>query len=169
MTEGRQRHEFFESTIVHDQCWLGRRGIGLRTWETSRSPPREGDGRADAPPDLQSLVVPERRKVLESMRREDIPGAAVCLIHEGKAWIEGFGVTDRGSNRRVSTDTIFSIQATSKNFNGNIACRTARASRPRPADFSLPIGLHGPKPFRAGAATEDDVAASAQSPCGFHA
>jgi CubicO group peptidase (beta-lactamase class C family) len=78
--------------------------------------PREGDGRADAPPDLQSLVVPERRKVLESMRREDIPGAAVCLIHEGKAWIEGFGVTDRGSNRRVSTDTIFSIQSTSKNF-----------------------------------------------------
>src|SRR5882757_168598 len=77
---------------------------------------REGARRTDAPPELQSLVVPERKNIVESMAREDIPGAAVCLIHEGKTWIEGFGVTDGGSNRRVSTDTIFSIQSASKNF-----------------------------------------------------
>jgi CubicO group peptidase (beta-lactamase class C family) len=50
------------------------------------------------------------------MAREDIPGAAIGLIHERGVWIEGFGVTDRRSNRRISTDTIFSIQSTSKNF-----------------------------------------------------
>lgn len=50
------------------------------------------------------------------MARDDIPGVAVCLIHDGKpAWIEGFGVTDRRSNAQVATDTIFSIQSTSKN------------------------------------------------------
>ena len=81
-----------------------------------RAVAREGASRADLPPALQSLVAPERRNIVESMAREDIPGAAVCLIHQGKAWIEGFGVTDRASNRRVSTDTIFSIQSTSKNF-----------------------------------------------------
>lgn len=76
----------------------------------------ESTSRSEVPPELQSLVAPERRNVIENMAREDIPGAAVCLIRERDAWIEGFGVTDRGSSRRVSTDTIFSIQSTSKNL-----------------------------------------------------
>lgn len=51
------------------------------------------------------------------MEREDIPGVAVCLIHDGHvAWTEGFGVTDRRSRRRIQQNTIFSIQSTSKNF-----------------------------------------------------
>jgi CubicO group peptidase (beta-lactamase class C family) len=51
------------------------------------------------------------------MAKEDIPGVAVCLIYEGKpAWIEGFGVTDGHSNRHIDSDTIFSIQSTSKNI-----------------------------------------------------
>jgi CubicO group peptidase (beta-lactamase class C family) len=81
-----------------------------------RAGAREGASRADVPPELQSLVAPERSNIVEGMAREDIPGAAICLIHEGKTWIEGFGVTDKASNRRVSSDTIFSIQSTSKNF-----------------------------------------------------
>jgi len=76
----------------------------------------ESASRSEVPPELQSLVAPERRNVIENMARQDIPGAAVCLIRERDAWIEGFGVTDRGSSRRVSTDTIFSIQSTSKNL-----------------------------------------------------
>jgi CubicO group peptidase (beta-lactamase class C family) len=81
-----------------------------------RAGAREGASPAGAPPELQSLIAPERRNVIESMAREEIPGAALCLIRDRKAWIEGFGVTGRRSNRRVSTDTIFSIQSTSKNF-----------------------------------------------------
>lgn len=76
---------------------------------------REGS-RASAPPELQSLVAPERKNIVDSMASEDIPGAAVCLIHEGVAWIEGFGVTDRVSNHPISAATIFSIQSTSKNL-----------------------------------------------------
>jgi CubicO group peptidase (beta-lactamase class C family) len=71
----------------------------------------------EAPPDLQPLIDRERKNIIETMAKEDIPGAAVCLIYEGKpAWIEGFGVTDRHSNRRIDLDTIFSIQSTSKNI-----------------------------------------------------
>jgi CubicO group peptidase (beta-lactamase class C family) len=92
-------------TAAASVCALGR-----------RTGAAESASRSEVPPELQSLVVPERRNIVESMAAEDVPGAAVCLIRERDAWIEGFGVTDRGSRRRVSTDTIFSIQSTSKNF-----------------------------------------------------
>jgi CubicO group peptidase (beta-lactamase class C family) len=63
------------------------------------------------------LVESERRSIREAMAQADIPGVAVCLIRDGKpAWVEGLGVTDRGSNHPVSVDTIFSIQSTSKNI-----------------------------------------------------
>jgi CubicO group peptidase (beta-lactamase class C family) len=70
----------------------------------------------DAPPELQFLVAPERKHILESMATEDIPGVSVCLIADDRAWIEGFGVTGGNSSRRVGTDTLFSLQSTSKNF-----------------------------------------------------
>jgi CubicO group peptidase (beta-lactamase class C family) len=81
-----------------------------------RAGARELASDADMPPELQSLIASERKNIVESMARQDIPGAAVCLIDAGTAWIEGFGVTDRGSNRRISPDTMFSIQSTSKNL-----------------------------------------------------
>jgi CubicO group peptidase (beta-lactamase class C family) len=71
----------------------------------------------DAPPELQPLINLERKKILATMAKKDVPGVAVCLIYQGKpAWIEGFGATDRHSNRRIGLDTIFSIQSTSKNI-----------------------------------------------------
>jgi CubicO group peptidase (beta-lactamase class C family) len=70
----------------------------------------------DAAPELQYLIAPERKRILESMAKEDIPGVSVCLIAGDKAWIEGFGVMGGSSNRRVRTDTLFSVQSTSKNF-----------------------------------------------------
>ena len=80
-----------------------------RAQSTQKRPPARND--------LQRLIDAERKRIAEAMARDDIPGVAVCLIHDGKpAWIEGFGVTDRRSNRRVADDTIFSIQSTSKNF-----------------------------------------------------
>jgi CubicO group peptidase (beta-lactamase class C family) len=78
--------------------------------------PRPAISESPSTPDLHRLIDAERRTILGSMSRDDIPGVAVCLVHDGKpVWIEGFGVTDRRSKRPVSTDTIFSIQSTSKN------------------------------------------------------
>jgi CubicO group peptidase (beta-lactamase class C family) len=70
----------------------------------------------ESPPELQFLVAPERQRIMESMAKDGIPGVSVCLIAEDKAWIEGFGVTGGSSSRDVRTDTLFSIQSTSKNF-----------------------------------------------------
>jgi CubicO group peptidase (beta-lactamase class C family) len=71
----------------------------------------------DADPELRRLIDRERRSILDTMAKEEIPGAAICLVVDGKpAWIEGFGVTDRKSKRPIGVDTIFSIQSTSKNM-----------------------------------------------------
>lgn len=79
--------------------------------EGSEAAPVEADAA------LRVLIDRERTNILAAMERENIPGAAVCLVHDGKpVWIEGFGVTDHRSRRRVGVDTIFSIQSTSKNL-----------------------------------------------------
>jgi CubicO group peptidase (beta-lactamase class C family) len=67
--------------------------------------------------DLASLIETERDGIVRVMASDDIPAVAVCLIDDGQpVWLEGFGVTDRHSNQAVTTDTIFSIQSTSKHF-----------------------------------------------------
>ncbi|HTE39929.1 MAG TPA: serine hydrolase domain-containing protein [Steroidobacteraceae bacterium] len=75
------------------------------------------DAITEADSDIRTLIERERNVILATMEKEVIPGAAVCLVRDGKVvWVEGFGVTDRNSKRRVGTDTIFSIQSTSKNM-----------------------------------------------------
>ena len=73
------------------------------------------------PSDLRSLVDRERNHIRDIMEREDIPGAAVCFLQNGHPiWTEGFGVTGRKSNHRVSDSTLFSVQSTSKNFTATV-------------------------------------------------
>lgn len=56
-----------------------------------------------------------RAMISEVMDREKIPGLAIALIEENKiVWTEGFGFTDFGKKRRVTPETIFSIQSASK-------------------------------------------------------
>jgi CubicO group peptidase (beta-lactamase class C family) len=70
-----------------------------------------------APSDIRALIDAERQTILATMERDDIQGAAICFVHDGKlAWLEGFGVTDKQSRRPADPSTIFSIQSTSKNF-----------------------------------------------------
>jgi CubicO group peptidase (beta-lactamase class C family) len=83
---------------------LARRGFGI-------------ESRDAAPSDIQALIDRERAKILSTMQTDDVPGAAVCLLYQGKAaWVEGFGVTDPKSRRRIGAGTVFSIQSTSKNL-----------------------------------------------------
>jgi len=70
-------------------------GAGMAT-ATLRA--RFADAQAEQP-DLRSLIDGERKRIAETMDRHDVPGLAVCLIHEGQpGWIEGFCVTGRRSN-----------------------------------------------------------------------
>jgi CubicO group peptidase (beta-lactamase class C family) len=65
---------------------------------------------------IDKLVEQERQTIHDAMAANGVEGVAVCLIHEGRPlWVEGFGVTKQGSSR-VDSDTIFSIQSTSKNM-----------------------------------------------------
>jgi CubicO group peptidase (beta-lactamase class C family) len=97
-------------------------GAGLATAASIASFPRQAQANlakpgVEAPPELQPLIDRERKNILAVMAKEDIPGAGICLIYQGKpVWVEGFGVTDRHSNRKVTESTIFNIESTSKNF-----------------------------------------------------
>ena len=78
---------------------------------------RGAESKRDLDPTLQRLIDQERRTILDDMTKLGVPGAAICLIYDGKpAWVEGFGVTARNAGLPVRDDTIFSIQSTSKNM-----------------------------------------------------
>jgi CubicO group peptidase (beta-lactamase class C family) len=71
------------------------------------------DGKSNTDPFIEK----ERRAIHDTMAQDKVEGVAVCLIRDGKpAWVEGFGITDGTSGRAIDTETIFSIQSTSKNF-----------------------------------------------------
>jgi CubicO group peptidase (beta-lactamase class C family) len=95
-------------------------GVGLTAASTLMA--RRGHAASDPTAetlsfDIQPLITRERAKILETMKKDAVPGVAVCLLHQGRAvWVEGFGVTDRKSHRGIGAGTIFSIQSTSKNF-----------------------------------------------------
>ncbi len=95
--------------------------VGAGVAASAGAAPRLGAARDPnprrVPPETQTLIDRERQSLLAAMKTGDIPGAAVCFIYEGRpVWIEGFGVTDRRSNRKIGDGTIFSIQSCSKNF-----------------------------------------------------
>jgi CubicO group peptidase (beta-lactamase class C family) len=114
-------------------AWL----YGLRAGANTRAAAPGAIVSADEP-----LVESERSSIREAMAQADIPGVAVCLIRDGKAaWVEGFGVTDRGSNHPVSVDTIFSIQSTSKNIT---AVATLLAVQHGLLDLDVPIAEYLP-------------------------
>jgi len=111
--------------------------LGRRT--EAQPPPTQTPGRRRA----RSPIETERRRIIEAMAEADIPGAAVCLIREGKpVWVEGFGVTDRVSTQRVSEDTIFSIQSTSKNMTATAIMLAAQRGI---LDLDQPIRSYLPK------------------------
>jgi CubicO group peptidase (beta-lactamase class C family) len=102
------------------RCFMvsaGAAAASISTLPANSSPAAPATVGLDAPPDLQSLIDAERQRLLATLAKEGIAGAAVCLIHEGKpAWVEGFGSTDAQSAAKVTTGTIFNIESTSKNF-----------------------------------------------------
>ena len=93
---------------------LGALGAGALAAGAGPSAPAKGPAGSTR---IDALIARERASIRETMAKGGVEGVAVCFIHEGApVWIEGFGVTDKSSNHPVGTDTLFSIQSTSKNF-----------------------------------------------------
>ncbi len=94
------------------------------------------------PASVEALIAQERQTILNAMKKNGIEGVSVCLIHDGRpVWVEGFGVTTRGG-RRVDSDTMFSIQSTSKNIT---AVATLLAVQQGLLDLDEPISTYLPK------------------------
>ena len=93
-------------------------------------------------PALHRLIEQERRAIQDAITKDGVEGIAVCLIHEGlPVWVEGFGVTTQGGSR-VDSNTMFSIQSTSKNLT---AVAILLAVQQGLLDLDAPITAYLPK------------------------
>lgn len=61
--------------------------------------------------------------VLAAMRRLQVPGVAVGLLHDGREHLAGFGVTSVENPLPVTADTLFQIGSTTKTITGTIVMR----------------------------------------------
>src|SRR4051812_46604691 len=80
-------------------------------------------------------------KIRDGMARYRIPGVAVGLLHHGKEYVRGFGVTNIDDPAPVDGDTVFRIGSTTKTFTGTAGVRLGGRGRPdlgRPPRRYLP-------------------------------
>jgi CubicO group peptidase (beta-lactamase class C family) len=62
-------------------------------------------------------------RIRSAMKEHGIPGVALGMIHRGKRYIKGYGVTNVDYPTPVDGDTLFRIGSTTKTFTGTVAMR----------------------------------------------
>jgi len=63
----------------------------------------------------EPIVNELQSEIPKNMKEKNIPGLAIALISKkGTIWEEGFGYTDMSRQQAVNTDTLFSLQSTTK-------------------------------------------------------
>jgi CubicO group peptidase (beta-lactamase class C family) len=62
-------------------------------------------------------------KIRAGMERYGIPGVAVGVLHQGKEFVRGYGVTDVNHPVPVDGDTVFRVASNAKTFTGTAAMR----------------------------------------------
>lgn len=73
---------------------------------------------------VEAIIADLERYIPEYMRRENIPGVAIALIHNGETvWTEGFGVKNRITAEPVTADTIFEVASNSKVVTAYVALK----------------------------------------------
>lgn len=67
------------------------------------------------PSRLTQVIKKYQQEIPQKMRQEKIPGLAIAIVDAQRVlWMKGFGFTNKEQKRPITTDTIFSIQSTSK-------------------------------------------------------
>ena len=61
--------------------------------------------------------------VVREMRRLQVPGVAVGLLHDGREHLAGFGITSVENPLPVTADTLFQIGSTTKTVTGTVVMR----------------------------------------------
>lgn len=73
--------------------------------------------RAGLSEDMQAVFNECRRSIPEMMTEQKIPGVSVAVVdRDGILWTAGFGYTDYGRKRPVTTETIFLLCSMTKTF-----------------------------------------------------
>jgi len=73
---------------------------------------------------IDSVIADLKGYIPYRMREADIPGLAIALIRDNKiVWTDGFGVTNRLTNKPVSSKTVFEVASISKVVTAYIALR----------------------------------------------
>ena len=73
---------------------------------------------------IDSIIADLKSYIPDRMREADIPGLAIALIRDNKiVWTDGFGVTNRLTNKPVSSKTVFEVASISKVVTAYIALR----------------------------------------------
>lgn len=80
-------------------------------------------------PIVRSSEHPARKKDLsQRMKYYKVPGVSAAFVYQGElAWAGGFGVVEAGSDKLVTTDTIFQAASISKPFTAMVALRLVEA------------------------------------------
>jgi len=69
-------------------------------------------------------------KLADRMRYFNTPGASVAVINNGKIeWARGYGVTEAGSNKQVTTETLFQAGSISKALTAMAALRLVQQGK----------------------------------------
>ncbi|HEX5506362.1 MAG TPA: serine hydrolase domain-containing protein [Thermomicrobiales bacterium] len=80
--------------------------------------------------------------VQAEMERLHVPGVAVGVVHDGKEYTAGFGVTSVENPLPVTADTLFQIGSTTKTVTGTAAMRLVERGK---LDLDAPLRTYLPK------------------------
>jgi CubicO group peptidase (beta-lactamase class C family) len=92
--------------------------------------------------------------VAAEMRRLQVPGVAVGLIHDGREHLAGFGVTSVENPLPVTADTLFQIGSTTKTVTGTIIMQLVEQGM---IDLDAPVRAYVPELHLADKAAEEAV------------
>jgi CubicO group peptidase (beta-lactamase class C family) len=62
-------------------------------------------------------------KIMKAMKEHRVPGVAVGVIHQGREYTKGYGVTNVDYPVDIDVDTVFRIGSTTKTFTGTTVMR----------------------------------------------
>ncbi len=90
---------------------------------------------------IDSVIADLKGYIPDRMHEADVPGLAIALIRDNKiVWTDGFGVTNRLTNKPVSSKTVFEVASISKVASAYIALRLVeegKLSLDKPVKFFL--------------------------------
>lgn len=80
-------------------------------------------------------------KIMRAMKEHRVPGVAVGVIHQGREYTKGYGVTNVDYPVDVDVDTVFRIGSTTKTFTGTTVMRLVDQGK---IDLDAPVHRYLP-------------------------